>query len=173
MLIRRRDLAPRVPAVLLSMPVGAVWYGVSIFVKLLTFRRAAEASPGREDTVLGHAHVISCPGSREMKHVRHSQTTRRPPRVQIPSRDRYCDRHITVPPFEGQTQEEKNLALWQASPPRHICFPVFRGWSLLGRFVCSSETFSKMNNLLEGIAMRRPPSAVEIGGTIFLNIKRK
>ena len=127
MLIRRRDLAPRVPAVLLSMPVGAVWYGVSIFVKLLTFRRAAEASLGREDIVLGLAQAISCPGSREIKHVCCWQTTRRPPGLQIPSRGRYSDRHITVPPFEGQTQEAK-FARFVAGLPSWICDKSWRGF---------------------------------------------
>ena len=122
MLAQGRDLAPRVPAVVLAMPVGAVWYGVCIFVKLLTFRRAAKASLGRENTVLGLAQAISSPGSHEIKHVRCWQTTRRPPGLQIPSKGRYSDRHITtvVPPFEGQIREAKLLALWQASPPRHM-----------------------------------------------------
>ena len=104
MLAQGWDLAPRVPAVLLPMPAGAMLVGVCIFVKLLTFRRAYAASLGRKDNVLGHAQAISCPGSRETKPVRCWQTTRRPPGLQISPRVRYSDLHITVPPFEGQSQ---------------------------------------------------------------------
>ena len=98
MLAQGRDLAPRVPAVLLPMSAGAVWDGVWIFAKLLTFRRMQKAFLGGEDTVRDLAQPISWPGSREIKHdVAGIQQNALQDRS--PSSGCHSDRRFTVPPF--------------------------------------------------------------------------
>ena len=47
MLAQGRDLTPRVPAVVLPMPAGAVYDGVWILFKLLTFRGRSKPLSGR------------------------------------------------------------------------------------------------------------------------------
>ena len=99
--------------------------------------------------MLGLAQAISCPGSREIKHVCCWQTTRRPPGLQIPSRGRYSDRHITVPPFEGETQESELIAFCGRSPLldiRYVLADIFffgGGVKLIVSpgVICSSITF--------------------------------
>ena len=59
MLAHGRDLTPRMPAVVLPMPAGVVWYGVWMLFKILTFRRTQQAPLRKEDTVLGLARAIS------------------------------------------------------------------------------------------------------------------
>ena len=103
-------------------------------ILLLTFQRTQEGSLGREDTTvtaspkrsLGPGRVkLSTSVAGIQQDALHD--------CSIPSSGRHSDRRITVPPFEGRTQEAKLLALWQASPRRQIICPgrllfsVFRG----------------------------------------------
>ena len=132
MLAQGRDLAPRVPVVILPMPVGAVWYGVWIFFEHLTFRRTQEGSLGREDPVMASPKRSLGPG--RVKLITsvagiHQDALQE---CSIPSSGRHSGWHIAVPPFEGQTQEAELLALWQVSPPQHM---IIRGRHF---FVCFS-----------------------------------
>ena len=96
------------------MPSGVVWYGVCVSFKILTFRRTQDASLWGEDTVMASP-------KRSLGPVRVTLGTSFSGIHQdalqdcsIPSSCHHSDQHITVPPFQGQTQEAKLLALWQA-----------------------------------------------------------
>ena len=149
MLTQGRDLTPSVPAVILPMPPGAVWYGVWILFKLLTSEGRNKPLWGKRIPCLASPERFPGPGrvklSTSIAGIRRDAIQN----CSIPSSCRHSDRHITVPPFEGETQESELIAFCGRSPLldiRYVLADIFFFWGGVKLIVspgviCSSITF--------------------------------